>query len=285
MKDGFLLINKPVGWTSRDVCNKIGHLFGVKKVGHCGTLDPFASGLLIVCLGKATKLVPYLENYDKKYEAVMKVGEKTNTGDYTGEIIATSDKRVISREEFENSSENFLGDIEQVPPMVSALKVNGQPLYELARKGIEIERKARKVHIFSLDLVNIDGSDVTFLAHVSKGTYIRTLAEDLASDMGTLVHLKKLHRTAIGNVDVSKAKTIEELEEKDIIGITEFVSSFMSIIQLDKEDSIKAIHGGKLSKRNVNPGMSGHVLVTDEEDNPLAIYEIADSYLKCVRGL
>ena len=166
MKDGFLLINKPVGWTSRDVCNKIGHLFGVKKVGHCGTLDPFASGLLIVCLGKATKLVPYLENYDKKYEAVMKVGEKTNTGDYTGEIIATSEKKTIQREEFEKSSENFLGDIEQVPPMVSALKVNGQPLYELARKGVEIERKARKVHIFSLDLVNIDESDVTFLAHV-----------------------------------------------------------------------------------------------------------------------
>ena len=238
-----------------------------------------------MCLGKATKLVPYLENCDKKYEATMKIGEKTNTGDYTGEVILTSKKKEIIKEEFEKSKEKFFGNIKQVPPMVSALKVNGQPLYELARKGLEIKRKPREIHIFSLNLIDIQGSRVTFNAHVSKGTYIRTLAEDLALEMGTLAHLEKLHRTAIGDIAVSRAKAIEEIEEKDIIGISDFVSSFMPIVKLDKEDSIKALHGGKLSKRNVKAGQSGHVLVVDEENNPLAIYEIVDNYLKCTRGL
>ena len=285
MKDGFLLINKPVNWSSRDVCNKVAHLFHASKVGHTGTLDPFASGLLVVCLGKATKLVPYLEKEDKRYLATMKLGEKTNTGDYTGEVISTSKKRTITKDEFEKSSENFLGDILQVPPMVSALKYNGQKLYELARKGIEIERKARKIHVFSINLINISEDEVTFETHVSKGTYIRTLAEDLAEQMGTFAHLKSLARIAVGNIDLKQAKNIEEISENDVIDIASFVSSILPIVELDDEDVIKAKSGGKLSKRILNRNLTGNILVVDKNREPLAVYEIMDSYIKCNRGL
>jgi tRNA pseudouridine55 synthase len=209
--DGVFLLNKPLGFSSNQALKKIQWLFNAKKAGHTGTLDPMASGLLPICLGEATKFSHRLLNANKTYIATIQFGVTTTTGDQEGEVI--SEKEVVFNEtQLTETLQKFIGDITQIPPMYSALKFEGKPLYEYARKGIEIERKSRQITIYDIKLIKVEGSVTTLEVSCSKGTYIRTLAEDIGQALGCGAHLKSLERTQTGNFQLSDAFSIEALE-------------------------------------------------------------------------
>jgi tRNA pseudouridine55 synthase len=197
--DGIIIVNKPQGWTSFDVVAKIRGLTRVKKVGHSGTLDPMATGVLPVFLGSATKSIQYFLNGDKGYEGDMTLGVTTDTGDAEGKILNTKseilNKLELSRSKLEETFKKYLGEIEQVPPMYSAVKIKGERLYDLARKGIEVKREPRRVTIHKLQVTSCQLPVVSFSVLCSKGTYIRQLAVDIGNDLGCGAHLSRLVRT------------------------------------------------------------------------------------------
>lgn len=203
--DGVLVVDKPDGITSMDVVRTVKRRFMVKKAGHLGTLDPFATGVLPVILNEATKLVPFLEEESKEYEATLKLGEETNTDDPTGEILSRGAWNEVTSTMIECAFEPFVGLIEQMPPMFSAIKVQGKPLYRLARKGLEVERKKRTVEIFSLQIESISLPLVHFKVSCSKGTYIRTLARDIGRKIGCGGHLIRLRRLRNGPFTLERA--------------------------------------------------------------------------------
>ena len=209
--DGVLLLNKPVGITSNAALQKAKWLLNAKKAGHTGTLDPFADGLLPLCFGEATKFSAYLLESDKRYRAVLKLGETTATGDPEGEILATREVHA-TRAEIEAVLPRFTGEIEQIPPMHSALKHQGRPLYEYARAGIEIDRPPRQVTIRSLQLIECAPPRVVLDVQCSAGTYIRTLAQDIGAALDCGAHLTALTRTAAGGFVLDNALTLPELE-------------------------------------------------------------------------
>lgn len=212
--DGILLLDKCLGISSNRALQQVKHLFNARKAGHTGSLDPLASGLLPLCFGEATKLSQYLLDSDKRYLTTFKLGETTTTGDGEGDVI--SQKTVnVSSQQLELVLNKYKGVIKQVPPMYSALKKNGQPLYKLARKGIEVKRKPRSVEIFDLSLLAFDAESLTLDVHCSKGFYIRSLAFDIGEDLGCGAHVTELRRTAAGKFDVRDAVKLEQLEEMD----------------------------------------------------------------------
>ena len=209
--DGVFLLDKPLGFSSNQALKKIQWLFNAKKAGHTGTLDPMASGLLPICLGEATKFSHRLLDANKSYIAIIHLGVTTSTGDQEGEVV--SEKKVALNEaQLKDTLKKFIGDMTQIPPMYSALKFAGKPLYEYAREGIEIERKSRLIKIYDIKLISIEESIITIEVDCSKGTYIRTLAEDIGETLGCGAHLKGLTRTQTGNFKLSDALTIEALE-------------------------------------------------------------------------
>lgn len=209
--DGLLLVDKPSDWTSNDVVVKIRNHFRFAKVGHGGTLDPLATGLLVLLIGKATKLSDRIMGGDKVYEGTIRLGVATSTQDADGEILEQKDASAITREQVEAAMQRYLGDIEQIPPMVSAIKKDGVPLYKLARKGQEIEREARKIHIYSYELLGFDNPLVAFRVKSTKGTYVRTLAHDLGNDLGVGGSLDALRRTQSGPLSVDQSFTLEQI--------------------------------------------------------------------------
>lgn len=218
--NGVLIIDKPTGVTSFDVIRDIRKEYGTKKVGHTGTLDPMATGVLPILIGDATKLSDYLMEHDKEYIAVLKLGEKRDTGDSEGNIIQTSKIPSLTTQEIESTLETFIGKISQIPPMYSAIKVNGKKLYELAREGKEIERKPRSVEIYSIELLEVEKNaenimdKIKFKVNCSKGTYIRTLCEDIAEKLGTVGYMQELRRTRVGKFtleDINKCVSLEEI--------------------------------------------------------------------------
>ena len=221
--NGYLLIDKSKDWTSRDVCNKVQHFFHEKKVGHSGTLDPFATGLLIVCLGSATKTIPLWEEADKEYLAELKLGNKTDTGDETGNIIDSGPVANITTNMIKEIFLSLLGESEQVPPMTSAVHVNGRKLYTYFHQGREIERKPRKIDIKSCDLVSFFDNTIVFKCRVSKGTYLRTLGETIADKLGTVGYLSNLQRTKIGDVGLERSIPLDQLNELSIISVEEML--------------------------------------------------------------
>lgn len=198
MANGMIIIDKPDGWTSMDVCAKLRGMFREKRVGHAGTLDPMATGILPVFVGRATRAVEFTEEYDKEYVAGLKLGVITNTQDITGEVLETRPV-TVSREEVEQILKQFTGSIDQIPPMYSAIKIGGKKLYELARKGKEVERKARRITIQELELLEQLGED-EFLLRIScsKGTYVRTLCHDIGAVLGCGGSMSSLRRTRVG---------------------------------------------------------------------------------------
>lgn len=212
--DGILLIDKPQDWTSHDVVNFVRRRFNLSKTGHCGTLDPFATGLLVLLLGKATKLQDQLMSQDKTYAGTIRFGVETDTEDRTGEVIASSDASQLSAEVLAAAVARFIGPQAQTPPMVSALKVGGKPLYKLARQGKTIERTARPIVIHSFDLqdIRLNKSEADFVVRCSKGTYVRTLAADLGRALGCGAHLQELRRLASGKLQVEQAKSLEDVK-------------------------------------------------------------------------
>ncbi|MCH2206116.1 MAG: tRNA pseudouridine(55) synthase TruB [Lentisphaerales bacterium] len=207
---GLMLVDKPSGWTSHDVVNFVRRRFGFKKVGHCGTLDPSATGLLILVVGHATKVADYLAKDHKVYRATMTLGASTSSHDSDGDVVEEKSYAHVTEEQVRQTLGEYAGDQMQIPPMVSAVKKGGKKLYELARKGIEIERDPRKITIHELSINNIDLPNVDFTVDCSKGTYVRTICHDLAIQLKTLGHMSLLVREKSGDFDLKDAFQIEE---------------------------------------------------------------------------
>jgi tRNA pseudouridine55 synthase len=230
--DGVLLIDKPAGMTSHDVVDRVRRHFGFKKVGHCGTLDPAATGLLILVLERATKLQDRLMSDDKAYEGAMILGVSTDSQDADGAIIAEKPVPPLTAEDIEEVLAKFRGDIQQIPPMVSAVKYQGTPLYKLARKGKTVEREPRLIHIYDLRVLGLELPRITFRVACTKGTYVRTICSDVGDLLGCGAHLHELRRTRSGKFDVNEAHqlqavvalTREELKPL-IIPILKFIGS------------------------------------------------------------
>lgn len=210
--EGILLVDKPQGITSHDVVAKIRCIFHIKKVGHAGTLDPMATGLLLILIGKATKASQYLMSMNKEYTGTIRLGQITDSQDADGEMIEERDVPELSREDILAEMKTFMGDQYQTPPMFSAKKINGQKLYKLARQGKTVEREPRVIHISSFELTDFVLPELSFLVGTSKGAYVRTIAHDLGARFGCGGHLNELRRTAVGQFRVEKSSRIESLE-------------------------------------------------------------------------
>lgn len=208
--DGAVLIDKPAGPTSHDIVDEIRARFGLKKVGHCGTLDPNATGLMVVLLGRGTKLSEKLMSDDKVYSGWIKFGETTNSYDADGEVLETKPVPPLTVDQLNEASESFLGDQMQTPPMVSAVKVEGVPLYKLARKGVEVERKPRLIHIYNFRFTQYEEPYGSFRVACTKGTYVRSLAHELGQKLGCGAHLATLRRVTSGKFDVADAILYED---------------------------------------------------------------------------
>ena len=233
---GVILIDKPMGITSQQVVSKVKYLFqspqhDSRKAGHTGTLDPMATGLLPICMGEATKFSHYQLDANKSYEAVLKLGEQTDTGDAEGQIIQTHSLPDWQLIDLSHITQQFLGEQQQTPPMYSALKKDGKKLYEYAREGIEIERPSRPITIFSLQLQQLSMNSLRMEVKCSKGTYIRVLGEDIAKALGSVGHLISLRRTAVGSFDVTQAIELTQLEQLDLQQRFEYLLSSDACIQ------------------------------------------------------
>ena len=265
---GVLLIDKPQGMTSQQVVSKVKYLLksdvhDSKKAGHTGTLDPMATGLLPICLGEATKFSHYQLDAIKSYQAIIKLGEQTDTGDAEGEIIATSPVPHVTQAMLQSVTEQFLGEIMQVPPMYSALKKDGKKLYELAREGIEVERAARPLTIYELSLTPLSDQQLQLTVTCSKGTYVRVLAEDIAKALGTLGHLTALRRIQTGDFEIANAITLADFAALDfaarfdkLLAVDACVHSLPSLV-LDDSQSKRIRQGQRL---NVKATMLTHQL-------------------------
>lgn len=209
---GVFLLNKPLGISSNAALQKVRWLYRAQKAGHTGALDPLASGLLPICLGEATKFSHFLLDSTKRYQTTIQLGHSTTTGDVEGEVLLEAAVPALTEENILAVLAQFTGDIQQVPPMYSALKKEGRPLYELARKGIEIERDARPISIYALELLGFTDNSITLDVTCSKGTYIRVLGEDIAKALGSYGHLTYLHRIQTGHFDLISSYSIEYLE-------------------------------------------------------------------------
>jgi tRNA pseudouridine55 synthase len=209
---GILLLDKPHGLTSNGALQRVKRLFSAKKAGHTGSLDPIATGMLPICFGEATKFSQFLLESDKSYEVVATLGIRTNTGDTEGEIVETLPIVDVTTARIQDIMKNFVGEIDQIPPMFSAIKVKGQALYELARRGIEIERQSRRIRIFSLALTHLDEQSFSFRVHCSKGTYVRTLVEDIGRALGCGAHVKELRRVMVTPYETMPMVTLPVLE-------------------------------------------------------------------------
>src|SRR5688572_6513502 len=227
--DGAILVDKPAGPTSHDVVDNVRKQFAIKKAGHAGTLDPAATGLLLVLLGRGTKLSERLMSDDKVYSGTMKFGETTNSYDADGELVASLPVPPMTLEELNAAADAFVGDQMQTPPMVSAVKKDGVPLYKLARKGIEVERKPRLIHIYSFRFTNYDEPFGSFRVACTKGTYVRSLAHDLGQKLGCGAHLATLRRVVSGKFDVQDAIQYEDLLQLSVGDLQKRVIPFLKL--------------------------------------------------------
>lgn len=215
--DGIIIINKPKNYTSHDIVNIIRKNFNTRKVGHTGTLDPNATGVLPLLIGEATKLSKYLINHDKQYEVVLKLGVKTDTADAEGKVIEEKPVTINDNNFIINIMNSFKGIQEQKPPMYSAIKVNGRKLYEYARAGQSVEVKPRKIEIYDIQVININNTEISFKVSCSKGTYIRSLCEDIANKIGTIGYMKELNRVNVGVFNIEDAISLEDIGKENIV--------------------------------------------------------------------
>jgi tRNA pseudouridine55 synthase len=279
---GVVLLDKPVGITSNRALQKVRGIFQARKGGHTGSLDPFATGMLPICLGEASKTAAFMLEAGKKYRATARLGEATTTGDIEGEVIQTCPVPEIDAETLVQTLQNFVGDIEQVPPMYSALKHEGKPLYEYARAGIEIERPARPVTIHSINLVEWQSPKLSFDVHCSKGTYIRTLAEDIATALGSCAHLVQLRRLSVEPFESYPMVSLEQLQQaKDHGGLEAFLLPVdvglpdWPRIDLDTDQQAKFSHGNHFPV-SVEELSVGKVRVYDTDNNLLGLADICE---------
>jgi len=281
--DGFLLVDKPGGITSHDVVARVRRFIGQKKVGHAGTLDPMATGLLVLGLGRATRLIRFVQAGEKAYVARALFGVATDSLDADGAILHR-EPMPVSRDDVEEAAKRFVGDILQVPPMVSALKVGGRRLYEMARQGEEIEREARPVTIHEIRILDFapgDYPEVSFLVRCGTGTYVRTLADDIAAALGGRAHLIALRRTAIGALDVSDASSLEGLESAaadgsilDRVMTPSIGLAGLPAVPVADEVARGVIHGSAFPARVFGAMPDGPIRVLGTDGVLLAVYRV-----------
>jgi len=228
--DGAILVDKPAGPTSHDAVDAIRRRFGIKKVGHCGTLDPNATGLLVIVLGRGTKLSEKLMGGDKVYEGKIKFGETTNSYDADGEILETKAVPPLTLEQMNEAAAAFIGDQMQTPPMVSAIKINGVPLYKLACKGIEVEREPRLVHIYNFRFTRYESLAGEFRIACTKGTYVRSIAHELGQKIGCGAHLATLRRIMSGKFDVADATSLADVLRLTMAELEKKVIPFLKLV-------------------------------------------------------
>lgn len=269
---GILIINKPQGFTSQDVVSKVKKTLNIKKAGHTGTLDPMATGVLPVLIGNYTKLSKYLIEHDKTYIAKIKVGEKSDTGDREGNIIKVQDVDLnkLSEENVKKVLDSFLGKQKQIPPMYSAIKVDGKKLYEYAREGKKVEVEPRDIEIYNMKLLSINNLEIEFEVSCSKGTYIRSLCEDIAERLGTIGYMSSLNRVLVDKFSIEEAIDFETLEklkdniEEKLITMEEVFSDLYKI---------------KLNNRKKELFLNGVMLTFELEDGVYNIYSLQDEYI------
>ena len=276
--DGILLINKEAGMTSHDVVGKVRYLLKTKKVGHCGTLDPDATGVLVLCIGKATKALQFLTSESKEYIATLSLGSFTDTYDASGAILEEKEFSGVSG--VEDVLHSFLGEQEQIPPIYSAIKVNGKKLYEYARNNEEVKIEPRHICIENIELLNQKDHLITFKALCSKGTYIRSLCVDIAKKLGYPGHMATLQRTKSGAFLLEDCCTLEDVKNGNfkMLSIEEAFSDYEKFIVEDEN----IVYHGKLIKSDIDHD----VVVTNKDGKVLAVYgPHQDGYLKSIRGL
>lgn len=287
--NGWLIIDKPRDMGSTQVVGKTRYLLHANKNGHTGTLDPFATGVLPIAFGEATKLVPFVMDGKKEYEFVLKWGEQTQTDDTEGEVVARSDK-IPSKDEIINALPNFIGKIKQIPPIYSAIRINGQQAYKLARKGEEIDMPEREVEIYSLELLEEYSDSAKFRVECSKGTYVRTLGKDLAEFLGTLGHLKELRRTKCGVFDLKHKILLDSLEKIEYVeerrkSLLPLETSLRDIaeIAVTEEDAKKLRMGQGLSPKNYDVKPSEGLVVAKLHNCLIALVRIDERKISPVR--
>ncbi len=289
--DGIILINKAKGYTSHDAVNKVKYILN-EKVGHIGTLDPNATGLLPILVGKGTKLSQYLINHDKEYEVELKLGIKTDTADEEGNVVEEKEvgSNVLEKERVQTVLNGFIGKQKQIPPMYSAIKVKGKKLYEYARKNIKVTVEPRNIEIYEIVLLDIDTTEkvIKFSVKCSKGTYIRSLCEDIAKALGTIGYMKELNRTKVGIFNIANSISIDELEKnkekKEILAryVIPIERAFIQIygnnnyIILDNK-KLELLYNGVKLKSNIVDDL---YRIYDEENKFIGIASVQDGYLK-----
>ncbi len=278
--DGIFLINKEVDWTSRDVVNYISHRFQTKKVGHVGTLDPFATGLLIVLIGKATKIAPYLENQEKKYRATLTLGADTDTLDLKGKVVRSYAVPNLDEAKIKSVLQSFIGEIEQEVPKYSAVKWKGQELYKYARQEQFVPTIKRTITIKEIHLISFDDHNITFEVICSKGTYIRQLGQDIAHRLQTGGYLSSLERIAIGKFSVEEATRVKNVQKEQLFSIKEGLSH-LPIIMVDDAQARDIRNGRPIAYESDEPLL----FAIDREESPLAILAKNDKVYLVKRGL
>ncbi|HEX4872010.1 MAG TPA: tRNA pseudouridine(55) synthase TruB [Nevskiaceae bacterium] len=272
--DGILLLDKPEGLSSNAALQRVRRALAAEKGGHTGSLDPLATGLLPICLGRATRVSGLLLDADKRYEAVVRLGSRTRTGDREGEVVAQSDPAGLDQDRLRAALPGLTGPQRQIPPMYSALKREGQPLYALARAGQEVEREARAIVIHALELRDWSPPCFTLAVRCSKGTYIRTLAEDLAGRVGQCAHLQALRRTGLGGFDLSQAVTLDEVEvlgpaaRARLLPVSAALSHWNQLV-VDADGARRLAAGQAIG----STGPAGAVLVLDAAGQALGLAE------------
>jgi len=278
--DGVLMLDKPVGLSSNTALQKARRALNAQKAGHTGTLDPFASGLLPLCFGEATKFSADLLHADKEYVASIKFGETTTTADVEGEIIETRPVD-FTEEQLHKALESLTGEIDQIPPMYSALKKDGVRLYELARQGQEIEREPRRVTVYELELLSFNKPEALVRVKCSKGTYVRVLGEDIGKILGCGAHLTALRRTKIADIDISEAVSLQDFEEADIAQRLDMLDppdrllSQLEPIELKEELAVRFLHGQSI-----------RITRSENSEKKVKVYRLSDGkreLLGCAR--
>ena len=269
LRHGVLSVNKPDGWTSHDVVKEVRSILGIQKVGHAGTLDPHATGVLPILIGKGTKIAQYLFDWDKEYVAVLTLGKRTDTQDAWGTVLEEASLESLKENHIRSVISSFLGTIQQVPPMYSAVKIGGQPLYKKARKGQTVDRLAKTVTIHDVEIQRLEIPDVAFRVVCSKGTYVRTLCEDIGNILGVGGHLKWLQRRRVGPIHVDQAIKLDAL--KDGLEFCQFSGAFWGLdeildmfpaVEVNGDDARKVLHGNGIPWNRVGrPHVGGEVFV------------------------
>lgn len=283
--NGIVIVNKPQGFTSHDVVAKLRGIYKTRRIGHSGTLDPMATGVLPVFIGRATRAVEYATGHDKVYRAQLKLGVSTDTQDITGEVLNECEVNV-SRNDFLSAVNTQIGEIEQIPPMYSAIKVGGKKLYELARDGVEVERKARKITVYSIEVEDFSPPFATLVLSVSKGTYIRTICADIGEELGCGATLTSLCRLQSGNFKLSDAHTIEEIQENGeaLLSPVDSLFSEYPSVTIDEKGTKKARNGAEVETKLE----SGVFRVYDENGEFLMLAEVVShgkkNFLKTIKS-